>query len=189
MTDLVDHLYSVVHPFFLRAPQRGKLVIQEANSSAKSKRFELHAGCRCVALQLDHQRTGNMDRSLPFFRCDVPGLTSKCDLIVFITNSAPDTGGRAFLVEMTSLNVGGSLAQMRASELFAKYIVEVARLQGIAVGAIDYRGVRIRTTRIPAKGTSRAPKPKFTRQSPGSFHFCDWDISFPLSLTALRDAG
>jgi len=188
MSDLVAHLYDVVHPEFLRKAEGHKLVIEDQNPQTSTKRFELLAGCRCVAVQLDFPPTGKTDKALPFFRRDVSGFTAKCDLIVFTTNPAPDTGGKAFLVEMKSLNAGNSLAQMRSSEAFAKYVIEVARLHGVEVGKVEFHGVRIRTRRTPAKGRSRPPVPVFAVHAPSKFSFCDWDAAFPLSLTALRDA-
>ena len=188
MSDLVEHLHAVIHPDFLRKAEGHKLVIEDLNPQTKTKRFELHAGCRCVAVQLDFPSTGKTDKALPFFRRDAPGLTAKCDLIVFLTNPAPDSGGKAFLVEMKSLNVGNSLAQMRSSEAFAKYVVEVARLNGVEMGKVEFYGVRIRTRRTPTKGQSRPKEPVFELDALSKFRFCDWDAAFPLSLSALRNA-
>jgi hypothetical protein len=188
MPDLVEHLHSVIHPDFVRKADGHKLVLTDDNPQTTTKGFELHAGCRCLAVQLDFPPAGKYDRALPFFRRDVPGLTAKCDLIVFATNAAPDLGGKAFLVEMKSLNAGNSLTQMRSSAAFARYIIEVAKLHGVAVSTVEFRGVRIRTRRIPAKGRSRPPVPVFETHAPSKFQFCDWDAAFPLSLTALCKA-
>lgn len=188
MSDLVAHLHAVVHPEFLRKAEGHKLVIEDQNPQTTTKRFELTAGCRCVAMQLDFPPAGKIDKALPFFRRDVPGLTCKCDLIIFTTNPAPDTGGKVFLVEMKSLNAGNSFAQMRSSEAFARYVIEVARLHRVDIGKVEFHGVRIRTRRVPAEGSSRPKVPVFKVDAPSKFSFCDWNAAFPLSLTALRDA-
>ncbi|MCU0793007.1 MAG: hypothetical protein MUE42_09195 [Opitutaceae bacterium] len=191
--DIVDHLQNVVHPDFLVRAQGGMIVIEEADPGSTNRRFELDASCRCVALKLDFPRPSSgrvqVDKALPFFRCDAPGLTAKCDMIVFVAAGGETGSAKAFLVEMKSLRPGNSMTQMLSSREFAKYLFAVAKLHGVPCDSAEFFGLRIRRKAIPAKGTSRPPRPKFETHRESGFKFCDWDASFPLTVRALRDAA
>lgn len=180
---LIALLEQAIADPFCRRREQDCFVLSEPDPNQKD--YHLRAGVPCFGMTLDlPTQKPNIDAALPFLRRDWVSLTCKCDLIIFVPRA--DAATVVFLVELKSLNETGYLLQLRASREFARYISELLRLHGLAGPEWEFRGVLIKTRRIPAKGTTRAAQVTFERRN--DLEVCEWDRSRPLSLSDLLRA-
>lgn len=178
MPSLIEVLEGMVANKFRHGLENGYLILRERGQPD----FQLRAGVRQFAVRLDLPiERGGLDVALPFLRSDVAGLTCKCDLIVFVerNNMSP----LVFLIEMKTLHNNDYLLQLRASREFARYLIELMKLHGLANVQPEFRGVLIKSRLIPARGTTRQTNLLFQRRI--DLDVCECDRSRPLSLSDL----
>lgn len=176
----LDYLAEMVTDKFRVRATGNYLILKEPNQDD----FHLEVNGQYFALTLDHKpMKGDMDAGLPFLKR--AGLTCKCDLIVFAPKSTNETV--VFVIELKSLAAGDYLKQLRSSKAFASYLAEVGLVHGKDLGKLVYRGLVIKSRKIPAKGCTRMPKVEFTRKV--DLDVCEWDRAYPLGLHLLLQAA
>ena len=182
MATVIEALEEMIVETFRHRAEGNELILREDGQND----YRLGVGVPHFAMRIDlHRKKGELDATLPFLRLDRKGLTKKCDLIVFV----PDEERLlVFLIEMKSLNATGALMQMLSSREFARYLVNLMKLHKIGDFEPEFRGVLIRSRRIPAKTTSRLRDLRFETGDSG-LPIYECDRSRPLSLRDLVKAA
>jgi len=178
----LDHLAEMVAGTFRVRAQGNSLVLSEPDQED----YLLSVNSKYFALTLDVKaKKGSGVVALPFLNQDHPGLCCKCDLIVFVPKDEGET--LVLLIELKSLNVTGYLEQLRSSRAFAAYLAELGKIHGHDLGKLNFKGVLIRSRKIPAKGSTRMPKVSY--QMRNGLEVCEWDRTYPLGLHHLLQAA
>ena len=177
MPTVIQVLEEMIADQFRHRATNGNLVLREADQND----YPLRAGVPHFAMRIDQpRRTGELDATLPFLRPEKAEVTCKCDLIVFVPD---DQRLLVFLIEMKSLQSGKYLLQLRASREFARYLVSLMKLHGLGDYQPEFRGVLIKSRRIPAKAPTRQINVQFELRTDLQVYECD--RSRPLSLSDL----
>lgn len=178
----LDHLADMVSDAFRVRAKGNNLVLAEPGQ----EEYLLAVNTKYFAMTLDVKaKKGSGLVGLPFLKQDHPGLSCKCDLIVFVPKGEVET--LVLVIELKSITGRHYMKQLRSSKAFAAYLAEVGKVHGHNLGKLVFKGLLIKSRKIPAKGCTRMPKVVFEQKD--GLEVCEWDRSYPLGLHHLLQAA
>ena len=165
--------------------KNGKFLIEEKSSGQPRGVVRVGGRPDILGIDIDHNKAGKLDFTLPFLNTELKQLTKACDLILFV----PYQKNRVLvlLIEMKSGRTRDYLRQLRAGRELVRFISELVDLYFDVKLELDFCGVVMWYQ--PQKGTTQPDITPLTFQDRNSLLVCDVDRRTDVRLDLLMKAA
>ena len=181
----VELLRVIIAEDFHCSLDDGKFLIEEESSGQPHGVVRFGGRRDILGIDIDQNKDGLLDFTLPFLSTRLKQLTKACDLVLFV----PHQKNRilVLLFEMKSYNNGEYLRQLRAGRELIRFVSELVHLYFDIKLELDFCGILMR---YPSqKGTTQADITPFTFQDRNSLLVCEINRQTDVQLNLLVKAA